>query len=140
MGRNTVVARIAAVVAAVLAAVVVWVAFGPIAGVDLRAPAAGTPGQTHDVGLVTVMVPSALASLAGWALLAVLERVTARSRTVWITTAIVVLVLSLGGPLSAAGISTLNQAALASMHLAVAATLIPLLGRTARRHVPAQVA
>ena len=134
MDTNTfVVARAGAVAAAVLAAVVVWVGIDPIAGVDLQAPVPGEEGATHHVGLVAVMIPSAVASLAGWALLGALERLTARPRVIWTTAALVVLVLSLGGPLSAAGLSTLNQIALALMHVAVAAVLVPLLGRTARR-------
>lgn len=124
--------RLTAVGAAVLAALAVWAAFEPLGGVELRAPAGGA-GRTHDVGPLTVLMPSLLASLAGWGLLAVLERFVRRARTVWTVVAVVVLALSLGGPLSATGISALNQAALAAMHVAVAAALIPLLVRTSDR-------
>lgn len=125
--------RLTAVGAAVLAALAVWAAFEPLGGIELRAPAPGGTGRTHDVGPLTVLMPSLLASLAGWGLLAVLERFVRRARTVWTVVAIVVLALSLGGPLSATGISALNQAALAAMHVAVAAALIPLLVRTSDR-------
>lgn len=131
--RSTARSRLAAVGAAVLAALVVWVAFEPIGGIDLRAPAPGGAGQTHDVGPFTVVLPSLLAALAGWALLAVLEKFVGRARTVWRVIAIAVLAVSLGGPLSATGISTGNQVALATMHVAVAVTLIPLLTRTGER-------
>lgn len=134
--RRTV-ARIGAVAAATLAAAVVWVIVEPIGGLDLRAPAPGSPGETHDVGLVAVLLPSFAASVAGWGLLALLERFTARARVAWTVVAVVVLVLSLGGPLPATGITAADQLALASMHLAVAATLIPLLARTSPTRVGA---
>lgn len=47
--------------------------------------------------------------------------------------AVVVLVLSLGGPLSGAGVTLANKLWLALMHVAVGATLIPLLARTSPR-------
>jgi hypothetical protein len=125
-------ARLVAVAGAVSAALAVWVVVEVIAGVDLRAPAPGG-GGTHDVGPLTVVVPSLVAASAGWALLAGLERFTRRARAIWAPVAIVVLVLSLGGPLPATGISTANQVALAAMHVAVAVTLIPLLMRSGER-------
>lgn len=127
---SQVVARLAAVGSAVPAALLVWAAFELIGGVDLRAPAPGGAGETHDVGALTVVLPSLLASLAGWALLAVLEGRIRRARATWTIVALAVLLLSLAGPVTATGITTANQLALASMHLAVAAVLIPLLART----------
>jgi hypothetical protein len=63
---------------------------------------------------------------AGWALLALLERLTAR--TIWTVTA---LLASLGGPLSRSGITAANRAVLVLPHLAVGAVLIPALRSTA---------
>lgn len=128
-------ARLIAVVAATVAALVVWVVFVAL-GIDLQEPTFGAGQATRDLGAVPVVVASAVASLAGWGLLALLERFTARARAVWTVVAVVVLVLSLGGPLSAAGITTANRIALLLMHLAVGAVLIPLLSRTSRHRRP----
>jgi hypothetical protein len=67
-------------------------------------------------------------SLAGWGLLALLEKRTTRARTIWTGVAILVLVASLSLPL-AAGTTTSTKVALSVMHLAVAAVLISALRR-----------
>jgi peptidoglycan/LPS O-acetylase OafA/YrhL len=75
---------------------------------------------------------SLVAALAGWGLLALLERFTARPRTSWTAIAGLVGLLSLVGPLSAIASTTVaNGLSLALMHLAVAAVLIPGLAATA---------
>ena len=83
---------------------------------------------------VLVAVTSLAASLAGWALLAVLERFTARARTIWTATALVFALLSLAGPLSALpSTSAADALALAFMHVAVAVVLVPILAGTSPR-------
>lgn len=124
--------RLGAVVAATVLAVVVWVVAEPILGVDLRSPAQGG-GATRDINGVVIAVAGLVASLAGWALLSLLERfVPRRARLIWVGVAVGVLVLSLGGPLSGDGVTTANRMWLAGMHLCVAAVLIPALARTSR--------
>jgi hypothetical protein len=81
---------------------------------------------------VNVVISAAAASLAGWGLLAVLERFTARARTVWTVIAALAMLVSLGAPLSGTGITGANRAWLALMHVAVGAVFIPLLARTSR--------
>jgi Family of unknown function (DUF6069) len=68
--------------------------------------------------------------LAGWALLALLARFTARARTIWTAIAVLFALLSLAGPLSILATTEANVLALALMHLAVAAVLIPILAGT----------
>lgn len=130
-------ARAQAVAATVVGAVAVWVVAEPVLGFALRGPAQGG-GATHDVNAAVVAVAALAASLAGWALLAVLERFTSRARGLWTAAALAVAVVSLAGPLSSAGITAANQAWLALMHVTVAAVLIPTLRRTtphpARHH------
>ncbi len=119
--------RALAVLGASVAALAVWAVAVPLLGVDLLVrPGGGTP-QT--VGAPAIMSVSLMASLLGWALLALLERVTARARPVWTAVAVAVLVLSLGGPVTGAltGAATVT---LALMHLAVGAVLIPVLRGT----------
>ena len=129
--RDKRVDRTRPVVAAVVLTVAVWVVAEPVLGFELRAPAQGGGGATHDIDGVVVAVAGAVASLAGWALLAVLERfVPRRARRIWLAIAVGVLVLSLGGPLSGAGIPTANKLWLVVMHLSVGAVLIPTLART----------
>jgi hypothetical protein len=62
-------------------------------------------------------------------LLALLEHRNDRGRTVWTAIATVVVVLSLILPLTA-GTTVSTKAALALMHVSVAAVLIPALRRT----------
>lgn len=124
--------RLVAVTGAVTAALTVWAATELLLGVDLRSPAFGAQ-PSHDIGAANVAVAATAASLAGWVFLAVLERFTSRARAVWTVTALVVLLVSLGSPLGGEGISPANQAALVSMHLAVAAVLIPVMRRTFTR-------
>ena len=117
-----------AVVAATVATLVVWAIARPLAGADLTVRTGAGSAAQH-VGPTAVVVATVLAGLAGWALLALLQRFTSRARAIWITTALVVLVLSMAGPLGA-GTTVTAAAILASMHLTAAAILIPGLARS----------
>ena len=85
-------ARLVAVVAAVGAALVLWAVVELGFGLDLHGPAAGAATEASDVGPAQVLTASLLAALAGWGLLALLERVTARARGLWAVIAVVVLI------------------------------------------------
>jgi predicted permease len=111
----------------VAAAVAVWVIAVPILGLHLLVRFGNGPSQS--IGLDFVVGATLIASLLGWALLAVLERRTPRARTIWTVVAVVVLLVSLSLPLTA-GIAASTKVALAAMHLAVAAVLIPTLRAT----------
>lgn len=116
-----------AVVAATGATVAVWAIAERLAGVDLTVRTGSGVG-TQQVGPAAVVIVSLLAGLAGWALLAVLERFTRHAGLVWTIVALAVLVLSLAGP--AGAVTAAAKLALACMHLAAAAVLIPTLART----------
>lgn len=120
--------RVRAVLAATAATLAVWVAAVPFAGVDLMARSGGAERR---VTPVAVGVATVVAGLAGWALLALLERFTTRARTVWLAVAVVVLLVSLLGPLG--GVGTAAILTLLVLHLVAAAVLVPMLARTARR-------
>lgn len=122
--------RAAAVVAAVVAAVAVWLLIEVAIGVDLQAPAFEGSQQGFDVGSLEVVMTSALASLAAWVLLGLLERWSRRPGPVWTWIAIGAFVVSLSGPMSGTGIPTPHRWLLALLHVVVAAVLIPLLYRT----------
>lgn len=123
--------RLWAVIAAVAAAVAGWFLIEAMAGVDLRAPAFDPRTGSQDIGLAAVVVTSLVASLAAWALLAVLERYVIRSRRIWTVLAAAGFVVSLGGPMSGTGIEASGRVLLLALHVIVAAVLIPLLYRTA---------
>ncbi|WP_433190592.1 DUF6069 family protein [Actinoallomurus sp. CA-150999] len=107
------------------AALVVWALAVPLAGTTLTVRAGG---GTSTVGPVPVAVASLLAGLAGWALLAVLERSATRPRRIWTITAVAVLVLSLTGPLTGAtGAGT--ALVLVLLHLVVGTVLVLGLAR-----------
>src|ERR1700681_3404640 len=108
---------VVAVLGATSAAVAIWVV-ATAAGADLTVSfGAGQPMQK--VTVVNVVVAALVGSLAGWGLLALLRRFTAKARGIWTVTAIVVALLSLAGPLSAIA-STGTKVSLVAMHLAVA--------------------
>ena len=123
--------RVLTVAAAVVAAVLAWLIAVPIVGIDLVVRPGG--GSAQQVGLGSVVAVSLLASLLGWGLLALLERlVSRRALTAWTVVAVVVLMLSLSGPLTAATNAAV-AIALVLMHLVVGAVLIMGLRRTTVR-------
>ncbi|SBT41079.1 DUF6069 family protein [Micromonospora auratinigra] len=117
--------RALTVLAATLATLAVWVVAVPLAGVDLVARSGATE-QT--VAPAAVGVATLLAGLAGWGLLALLERLTVRARPVWTGIALLVLLVSLLGPIGS-GVGTAATVTLVGMHLVAAAVLVPLLPR-----------
>ena len=117
--------RLAVVGVAVLAALVVWAILAPLAGITLEAQ----QGTRIHVGAVSVLVASAAMALAGWGLLAILERRTVAARNIWTVVATIVCVTSMGSPLSS-GIGTGAKLGLASLHLVVGAVVILGLRRT----------
>lgn len=116
--------RPAGVLAAVGAATAGWAAIEFGLGIDLRHPGG-------DIGAMAVVLASGASSLAGWGLLAVLERFTARAGRWWASVAVVFATASLIPPLTTPGIEVTGRAGLALLHALVAAVLIPLLYRTA---------
>ena len=120
----------AAVLGATAAAVAIWVV-ATAAGADLTVSFG--PGQPiQKITVVNVVVAALVGSLAGWGLLALLRRFTAKARAVWTVAAIVAALLSLGGPLSATA-SAGTKVSLVAMHLAVATVVIVVLRRTTPR-------
>ncbi|QDQ15968.1 DUF6069 family protein [Streptomyces spectabilis] len=118
-------ARPAVVALAVLAPVLVWLVADPLLGHRLRI---ADGERTLDIDAVPVAVLSLLASLCGWGLLAALERFVARrARAIWTVAACAVLAGSFL-PFIGDGMDGGTRAALALMHVAVAAVLIPGLG------------
>jgi len=118
---------VAAVLGATAAAVAIW-ALATAAGAALTVSFG--PGQPiQKVTVVNVVVAALVGSLAGWGLLGLLRRFTAKARAVWTVTAIVAALLSLGGPLSATA-SAGTKVSLVAMHLAVATVVIVVLRRT----------
>lgn len=119
--------RLLAVVLSVLAAVAVW-AIVSLSGARLTVSSPLVEALTIDLPLV--IVTALPVALAGWGLLALLERVTARARRTWTIVAVAVLVLSIP-PLAFLDASWPTQISLALMHVAVGLTLILMLRRSA---------
>ena len=119
--------RLTAVAAAMASALAIWVIAELALGIDLRAPAFDGSAQTLPIRVQDVLLVSALLSFAGWGFIAVLERLTARARRVWLVIAVAALALSLGTPLAGAGVTLANRVVLMLMHLAVGSVLIPAL-------------
>ncbi|WP_229075824.1 DUF6069 family protein [Actinoplanes sp. DH11] len=119
--------RAVTIAAGAAGALLVWAVNSPVAGHDL---AVGQGGTARDVGPVAVVVTALLAGLAAWCLLALLERTTRHPARTFRIVALLVLAVSLAGPLSA-GVDTTSRLALLGMHTTVGAALI--LGLPARR-------
>lgn len=122
--------RVKATAGAVGAALAVWVVARFALGIEIASPEFGPDRPSETVGPVHVAGTALAASVAGWGLLAALERLTARARTIWTVIATGVLAFSLGGPFGGQGITTANQLALLAMHLAVGGVFIPRLRAT----------
>ncbi|WP_119098723.1 DUF6069 family protein [Streptomyces sporangiiformans] len=124
--------RSLAVVAGAAAALLAWLVTAKLAGTPLDVRT-GSGEAVQSVGVAAVVVAAVTAGLGGWASLAVLERlVPARARAVWTALAVVVLVLSLAGPLDQ-GTTTGAKAGLVGLHLVTGMVLVPALARTAAR-------
>ncbi|MBD8063415.1 DUF6069 family protein [Oceanitalea stevensii] len=120
--------RGATVVGAAAAGLAVWTVAVPVLGVEVTARA----GEGEMViGAPAVAFAGVVAALAGWGLLALLERAGARARTVWTRVALSVLVASLVPPMLQAT-TVAAGAVLVAMHVAVGAVIIASMGRTAR--------
>jgi hypothetical protein len=119
--------RALAVVAAVVAAALVWVVGEPVLGNDMVITAEGQ--QPQDLGASAFIMFSLFFSLLGWALLALLERVTRRARLIWTVAALVFLAVSLVPPLTIEA-SGGTKVVLALGHVAVGAVLIPVFRAT----------
>lgn len=120
--------RFAVVAATVLAALLLWTVLAPLAGVDL---AARQGDSITKIGAVSVAVASAVAALAAWGLLVLLERQQGgQAKRIWTLVALIGGLVSLSGPM-VNGVGTDGKLGLAAFHLVVAAVLIPGLRRTA---------
>ncbi|MFF0371735.1 DUF6069 family protein [Micromonospora sp. NPDC005087] len=125
MTNNLLLHRAAVAAGAILVATAEFAILHSAAGVDL---AAGTGNATRQITVAAVVVAAAVAALAGWALLALLERLTNRARVWWTSIAVAALLLSLlAGPPS--GVGGEVKAALALLHLSVGVVLILGLSR-----------
>lgn len=92
-------------------------------------PVATVSGDDETIGFGPVILVTALVGLVAWGLLALLERTTARAKTIWTAIALAVLALSLFGPLGS-GVNTSSKVVLACMHLGAAAPIIPIFRRS----------
>lgn len=99
-----------------------------LAGTDLTVTMSGQPPL--QITLPFVVITAVAAALAGWALLATLERFISRARMVWTAVAVVALFASFAMPLTVAAGGAV-RITLLLMHVAVGAVLIPGLRSTA---------
>ncbi|MFT4235652.1 MAG: DUF6069 family protein [Microbacterium sp.] len=128
MNTNKNLTRAAVVVGGAIAGLIVW-ALALIAG-GIQVALGG--GTASDMPWWQALAASLVVGGAGWALLAVLERALgARARRIWTIVALVVVVISLSGPIATSGISAGDRVWLALVHLALAAAYIPAMSRTA---------
>ncbi|GKQ37496.1 DUF6069 family protein [Streptomyces sp. A012304] len=124
--------RALAVLATVAVGGLIWLVAHSVLDIDLRVPDGPGSTTTTELALPAVLIGTAVVSLLGWALLAVLERVTARARVLWTVAALLVLVLSLFAPLFGEGLEAGNRVTLVLLHLSVGAILVPAFRRDAR--------
>ncbi len=109
------------VAAAVAATVGVWSPLVQLLGLEVTAPQGPTSAQRHPLEATAVVGATAVAALAGWALLEVLERVTRSGMKVWTWSAGVFFVLTLP---YLPGHSWTDRLALTLLHFAAAAVVV----------------
>ena len=120
----------AAVVAvATLVPLAIWAVAVPVLGVDIQAADGERPGPAQTIGLAMILATSAVAALAGWALVAVLRRITRHAQPIWNAVAVIILLVSMAGPFLSAA-TPAAAIVLALMHAGVAAVIVPGLRRT----------
>ena len=126
--------RAAGTAGAVGAAVTIWLLARFGAGVTLRQPAFSATSHPGHLAIGFVIVVAAVASLAGWGVTSLIGRTTRRPRANWVIIATAATMVSLSMPFSGHGITVTQRLALACMHLAVAAVLIPVLAANLPSH------
>ncbi|MFJ8578369.1 DUF6069 family protein [Micromonospora sp. NPDC093277] len=120
--------RAITIAGAAAGALLLWVVNDPWASIDLAVRQGDT---TQHIGPTAVVVAALIAGLAAWGLLALLERTVRRPARIFRIIALIVLVLSLVGPLGS-GVGTSGRLVLLGMHLTVGAALI--IGLPGRRN------
>ena len=115
-------------IAAAIVANLIVLTVARVASGEFPMATVGDDDQT--IGVAQVIAVTLLVGLAAGGVLALLERTTSRARAIWTVIGVIVLVLSLFGPLGS-GVNTSSKVALTCMHLAAAATIIPLMRRSA---------
>jgi hypothetical protein len=116
--------RALGIVAALVAALAVWL-LGHLAGADYWIT--DSQGTVRIDALVTAQVTVVL-GLVGWGVLALLERLTRHGTTAWTVLAALVVLASLV-PVLLVEATTPTRVALAAVHLAVGAVLVPAFRR-----------
>lgn len=117
--------RLGIVAGAAVAVLVVWLISRYAAGVNPHAPAFTGTAHPQAVPAGLAVAVAVLAALLGWGLVVLIGRRVRRPRRMWLFSSAAVLLVSLAGPLSGHGVQGSDRLALALMHLAVAAVLIP---------------
>lgn len=122
-GTDRTARRLAGLLAAPVAALATRLVLTQGLGVELRA---GGP-----VSWASVLMAAFGAGAVGWLALVALERLGGNVRRRWVMIALAVLVLSLLGPLTE-GATTAAGLGLATLHLVVAAVIIPAMAPSSR--------
>lgn len=112
--------RALGIVATLVVTLAVWL-LGHLAGADYWIT--DSQGSVRIDALVTTQVTVVL-GLVGWGVLALLERLTRYGTTIWTVLAAVVVVASMI-PIVLVEATTATRVALAAVHLAVGAVLVP---------------
>ncbi|GAA2878821.1 hypothetical protein Acy02nite_76960 [Actinoplanes cyaneus] len=120
--------RLITIAAGTAGALLLWAVNDPWAGIDLAVRQGS--GVQH-IGPVAVAVTALLAGLAAWGLLTILERTTRQPVRIYRIVTVIVLLISLAGPLGS-GIGLSTKLVLLGMHVTVGAALI--IGLPGRRN------
>lgn len=133
-GRSKALSRLMVVIAAPLAGVILWAVVTQLLRIDVRTPALNAYQPSAPLGVAYVVVSGLVGGLAGWGVLALIERLApARAALIWTIVGVVVLLLSFGLPLSGTGTNGRSRAILIVFHVLVGGIVIVGMLRTTAR-------
>lgn len=112
------------VVVAVFVGVAIWLFARFVIGIQVMRPSLDSRGGSTELGVVSIISTCLVLGVAGWSLVALLDRRVKHPRRHWIIFGVLAIACSLAAPLSGRGVSGADRVVLVAMHLLVGGAII----------------